>query len=150
MGEKSDMRTHLSSRFALLALLLVIGGCAFVMKTPDNWAALDAGPKPDYEEAQTLAQSAIADSLFDPDSAKFKNWSPLVKVLYNYASTSSTQAVWELCVEVNGKNRFGGYVGYEWFYVKFRNGKPITDAGELGMGKGNYDCEQAKNNPARL
>lgn len=144
------MRSYLRFWFILLALSLNIGGCALVMKTPDNWAALDAGLKPDYEEAKALTQTAIADSLFDPDSAKFRNWSPLVKVLYNYASTSTTEAVWALCVEVNGKNRFGGYVGYEWFYVKFHNGKPITNAGELGMGKGNYDCEQAKSNPDRL
>ena len=118
--------------------------------TVSNWSTMDAGPKPDYETSKSLAQSAISDTMFDPDAAKFKNWTPLFKVLYNYGPGSTPDPLWSLCVDVNGKNKFGGYTGYKTWYVKFRDGKPLTHSGELGMGKGSYQCDKAKSDPSRF
>jgi hypothetical protein len=50
-----------------------------------------------------LAKTGMMDKLKDPDSAKFKNLS------------ISKKYPWIICGEVNAKNSYGGYVGYERF-----------------------------------
>ena len=127
-------------KLSIAVAAIVIAGCA---TTINDWSTIDAGPKPDYETSKAQAEEVLKDVMFDPDSAKFRNWTPLFKTLYNYGPGSTPEGLWALCVDVNGKNKFGGYVGYQTWYVKFRDGKPITDKGELGMGKGSYQCREA-------
>lgn len=56
------------------------------------------------EELKRKATDLIARGLLDPDSAKFQN----VRVVNKFL----------VCGEVNAKNQFGGYVGYQpFFYI---------------------------------
>jgi hypothetical protein len=114
-----------------------------------NWAAQDPGPVPELEDAKLQAMDAIRGSLKDPDSAQFRDWTPFFKNLYNYgfAGAGHYEPLWQLCVEVNAKNSFGGYTGYTWMYVKFRDGKAVRDS--LGVGEGLYDCTHGPKDPAR-
>lgn len=59
--------------------------------------------------AQKMAvyQSAVADTLRDPESARFRS----VRVV---RAADGTDA---LCGQLNAKNAYGGYVGYEPFYA---------------------------------
>lgn len=58
------------------------------------------------EEAQLIerAKKAVLYKMIDADSSRFRN-------------LSATGG--EVCGEVNGKNKFGGYAGFQIFWVKF-------------------------------
>lgn len=69
-------------------VILMVGGYAFYQK---QFGVVD------------WAQGAVLAKLNDEDSAKFRN----IRVL----------GIGEVCGEVNAKNRMGGYVGYQHFYL---------------------------------
>jgi hypothetical protein len=132
-------------------LILVLNGCATLAGSAGvNWRNQNPGKLPDYSNAKALAELAIKELLKDPDSALFKNWTPFFKTLYNYGlgAAGNYEPLWAICVQVNAKNSFGGYNGYTWYYVKFRNGVAVNDS--LGIGEGEYDCTHGPVDPARL
>lgn len=98
---------------------------------PDASAAPDASAI-DPAEAARRAQSeaSIADALVDPDSAKFR-WRDRTSVgLTKYRAgifgkTFTGNLIME-CGRVNAKNRMGGYVGYRWFAVVFKDGAIVA------------------------
>lgn len=53
-------------------------------------------------------KATVVRDFFDPDAAKFRN----IRAVDIVATEGSTRRV---CGEVNGKNRFGAYVGFEMF-----------------------------------
>lgn len=67
-------------------------------------ALLMAGCQPSVSEIEK-AKEAVADKLRDPGSAQFRN-------VKEGDLTSNLNPV---CGEVNGKNAFGGYTGYQRF-----------------------------------
>lgn len=76
-------------------------------------AASSHAAPPTKQQAKKLTatlRQALKDTLTDEDSAKFRN---------EYLSLSDTDGSTEiaLCGEVNSKNKFGGYVGYQQFIV---------------------------------
>ena len=58
---------------------------------PSMIASIDAGPKPDYETSKAQAEEVLKDVMFYPDSAKFRNWTPLFKTFYNYGPGSNPE-----------------------------------------------------------
>ncbi|WP_278369843.1 hypothetical protein [Vreelandella titanicae] len=52
-----------------------------------------------------IAKEAVANQLRDPESAQFRNIS----------ETANNLGMATVCGEVNGKNSYGGYVGYQRF-----------------------------------
>jgi hypothetical protein len=125
-------------------------GCASVAGSAGvNWASAQPGAIPNYEDSKTQAMEAIRLRLKDPDSAQFRNWGPFFKTLYNYGfgAVGRFDPLWAICAEVNAKNSYGGYSGFSYWFVKFRNGRAITD--ELGVNKGDYDCINGPSDPAR-
>lgn len=58
-------------------------------------------------QKMAVYQSAVADTLRDPESTRFR----AVRVVREADGTDA------LCGELNGKNAYGGYVGYEPFYA---------------------------------
>ena len=75
--------------------------------------------KPVALTSAQLAQikATVIHDFFDPDSAQFRN--------VRAADVTLTDGATErrVCGEVNGKNRLGGYVGYQLFGGKIVNGK---------------------------
>lgn len=57
----------------------------------------------------------VAQQLKDPDSAKFRN----------LEAFDGEQGRVVVCGEVNAKNSFGGYTGFQLFFVAYRNGQPF-------------------------
>lgn len=138
------MKAPLPILSALVAAVL-LPGCA---TTVANWKAMDPGPKPDYETAKSQASELLSGLLKDPESAQFKNWTPFYKMLYNYGPLAAPEPLWGLCVDLNAKNSFGGYVGFKTYYIKFRDGAPVNTP-ELGYGVGSYECRQGEKDPGR-
>jgi hypothetical protein len=122
-----------------------MGGSAGV-----DWAAMNPGAVPDYNEANSQAKDAIRHFLKDPDSAQFRSTTPFFKTLYNFGfgAAGSYEPLWAMCIEVNAKNSYGGYTGYQNWLVKFRNGQAVRD--ELGVMRADYDCQNGPSQVARV
>lgn len=68
-------------------------------------------------------RAKVAADLNDPDSAKFRN----ERYLGNWLLSDGYY-----CGEINAKNRMGGYIGYQVFYISLRDGKVnIWETGSL-------------------
>lgn len=91
------------------SIALMVGGvafaaCASILGYYFAWPKYQAYAAEQANEQIILAaQAKVAAELFDPSSAQFR--SSRVK----YGET--------VCGQVNGKNRFGAYVGFRWFEV---------------------------------
>ncbi|MGO2242097.1 MAG: hypothetical protein ACTH5D_10110 [Halomonas sp.] len=66
-------------------------------------AAMLAGCKPSVSEIDK-AKDAVAERLRDPSSAQFRN-----------VKGGERRGLYSVCGEVNGKNAYGAYSGYERF-----------------------------------
>lgn len=73
------------------------------------------------------AKARVLKQMFDPTAATFKN-------VHTYKKNDGG---WTVCGDVNGKNRFGGYVGYERFVVVDSNPEVF-----LEHGKGDSDLSE--------
>lgn len=142
---------HKKTRMCLVASLVVAGTITACQSAPSissvdskswSWETENPGPVPDRETAIQTATTAIRYQLKDPESAEFRNWTSFFKARYRVAEGKIGSA-WGICVEVNAKNSFGGYTGYEWMYVNIDNNQAV----EVGDGK--YVCTTAPSNPAR-
>ena len=102
-------------RRALLILALALGGCASA-PTDEEIRDADYGNPVEAGECIRVAQDFIAAQLIDPGSAQFRNvschrgWEGNVPIS-GLAATFGYRFVGS----VNGKNRFGGYVGFRTF-----------------------------------
>lgn len=130
---------------------ILLSGCATVAGSAGvNWAAMNPGKAPEYENAKSQAKDAIQRFLKDPGSAQFRDSTPFFKTLYNFglASAGNPEPLWAMCIEVNAKNSYGGYTGYQNWLVKFRNGTAVRN--ELGVMHAEYDCKTGPNQANRL
>ena len=108
-----------------LALLPLLTACASG-PTPEQLSQADYGNEPSISECTSIAEGVISSSLKDPDSARFRNsqcfkghWGsvPILGMGIQYG--------WIQKGEVNGKNAYGGYVGFRTYQVLIKNGTPI-------------------------
>lgn len=119
---------------SMFAVFLV--GCASA-PTQKQIANADYGTPMSSSECKSLAGRAIANQLKDPRSAQFRDeqscftgWMSSVPILGLKAVFGYLQKG-----EVNGKNSFGGYVGFRPFMVLMKNGVVIRSciANENGI-----------------
>lgn len=61
------------------------------------------------------AKTAVSNAMRDPESAQFKNLRTRLRPAGKGQVLGPTAAGWVVCGEANGKNAFGGYVGYRAF-----------------------------------
>jgi len=107
--------------------------------TPQQIDNADYGNLP--ENYKEIAQNAISNGLLDPSSAQFSNWGQPAKVWrYNRRYSKNHMFGHRVCVEVNAKNRMGGYVGRKLFYVLINNDKVLDVTGSF-TAKGVYQNE---------
>ncbi|WP_088699701.1 hypothetical protein [Halomonas campaniensis] len=66
-----------------------------------------------FESEEDKAKKAVAERLRDPSSAQFRN-----------VKGGEKRGMYNVCGEVNGKNSYGAYAGYERF-VASNGGKAI-------------------------
>jgi len=77
-------------------------------------------------ECTAIAEKLIADTLKDPGSAQFRN-GQCSKGHWGSVPVLGMGAVfgWLQKGEVNGKNSYGGYVGFRAYQVLIKNGVPV-------------------------
>lgn len=110
---------------ALPIAAVLLGGCA---SSSDQIAAL---PKLEMRQLTAIEKEALRKSfsqtMKDPDATQFK-WLPAV--VANKDKPTDTPIGY--CGLVNGKNSYGGYVGYKRFYATLtRNAKGEYDRGVI-------------------
>lgn len=82
------------------------------------------GPVDEFQ-AKSKARSAVAATLADPGSAQFRN------LRTSRVHSEQGSALHSVCGEVNSRNHFGGYVGYQPFlYVLQRARSPAEQASD--------------------
>lgn len=129
-------------RIAATLAAILVAGCASA-PTQQQLANADYGAPMSPSECKERAEQVIANQLKDPSSAQFRNEAPCftgwmssvpilgMKVAFGYLQEG----------EVNGKNSFGGYVGFRPYMVLIRNGEVVrscmTDSDGICMPSGN-------------
>jgi hypothetical protein len=108
---------------AALAATGLLAGCASA-PTQQEISHADYGQPMSQQQCLSISEAAIADQLKDPSSAQFRNeapchtgWVSSVPILGMKAAFGYVQRG-----EVNGKNSFGGYVGFRPYLVLMKNG----------------------------
>lgn len=140
-GERSSiggnkMGKNILVAAATIVTAAVLGGCASA-PTQLQIAAADYGRPMSQSECLGLAEQAVANQLKDPGSAEFRNEIPCHTGYSNNVPLLGRSAQFGYIQdgEVNGKNSFGGYVGFRPYHVLMRNGAVvvscITDANGL-------------------
>ncbi|WBU55883.1 hypothetical protein [Paracoccus sediminicola] len=133
----NERRSRMTSPLPLLAaaMPLLLAACADVNDTP-----VSSTPTQMTGDDRSFLQSSITDQLKDPDAALFRN-------LRVYELSGGQGRV--LCGELNGKNSFGAYVGYEPFVMRIKDGQVVSQyvgTGEEVSATGlraKQGCEQA-------
>ncbi|CAI8712876.1 hypothetical protein [Pseudomonas sp. IT-P291] len=111
--------------------LFLLAGCA-VQQPPKP---IKVEPEPIFyrypmpENAAHLAQSFVSHDIKDPDSAKFRDTFFASRDARGEAR-DKTKDSW--CVEMNGKNSYGAYVGYAWALVPAGGTSVFMGANPLG------------------
>jgi hypothetical protein len=116
----------------LIFPILLLTGCGFAFES--NRADLlktakieDYGPKPppDFVKQE---EDLIKDSLKDPDSAEFRdtNGIPTIDIIQSAFASPKPMLVWVHFLEVNAKNSYGGYVGYEPYKFAWRTNRIVA------------------------
>jgi hypothetical protein len=98
------------NKLALSLVLFSLAGCS----TPPKPAAqkpLILYRYPMGENAVLLAHTMASHDLKDPDSAKFRD---AFFVTSDNRGESRDKSKDSWCIEINGKNSYGAYVGYTW------------------------------------
>lgn len=106
---------------AAVAAAVVLSGCA--VATPEDLAKADYGPYPTNYEA--VVRSYMNRTLKDPESARYEflnspkqSWNGIGGLKFGYS----------VCVNINAKNSYGGYVGTRMSYFMIKDGRVIDSS----------------------
>jgi len=113
--------------YSLLFACVYLQGCA-IAPTDSSGRTLtvaDAGPAPTDHEASFKA--SITGLLKDPESARYRNISkPTAQVVNTVPGFMTGGVGWSMCGEVNAKNTYGGYTGFQWWWVLVNQDTLVT------------------------
>lgn len=106
-------------------------GCAAAHKpTPEKIAVADYGSYP--ENYRQIVEDYMKKILIDPYSAVYDDWhGPSKGYFYDM---SGTYFGYRVCVEINTKNRMGGYVGSKPFFFMIKDGLVVKMEGGYRYG----------------
>jgi hypothetical protein len=109
-----------------LLMLPLLAACASG-PTQEQIDSADYGKEMAPAECVAIAERLIADKLKDPSSAQFRSSSSCFKGHWGAAPIFGMKAEfgWVQTGEVNGKNAYGGYVGFRPYRVLMKNGRAI-------------------------
>ena len=114
--------------FILAVTLFNLYGCGIIYESRKKELLLNAKledygqlPPDDHKE---IERQIILSSLKDPDSAKFNKWMGPDRFVIPSSNISPTpKPVWRTSVDVNAKNSYGGYTGFQSYVFAWSNGK---------------------------
>lgn len=112
----------------LIISVIFLSGCGTVYQSRRN-TLLDTATPEDYgppppANHQELEKNIVLKQLKDPESAKFEEWSePRRDIIPEGFASPVPILVWITSVNVNAKNSYGGYVGFQPYLFAWKNGK---------------------------
>lgn len=97
------------------------------MPTSDEIARIDYGPFPnDYRE---LVAAHLGRMLRDPESARVTYIKGPGRIWRRASIVGAEFSGWGICLEINAKNAYGGYVGATQYAAVIREGRVIQFVG---------------------
>lgn len=112
-----------------VATILLVAGCVDVNDTP-----VATRPTPVTERDRGFIQTGIIDDLKDPGSAQTRN-------LMAYDLSDGQGRI--ICGQMNGRNSFGAYVGYQPFYLRVKDGAVVSKIVGTGSEMDPSDAKRA-------
>lgn len=119
----------------ILAVVLLLAGCNLAPSRAE-WDAANFGQKPD---AKAMTEDWIHEVFIDPDSAMVYEITEPQRVCFHPGSIRSKTYGWLWFVDVNSKNKFGGYVGRQTHRIYRRYMSGVTDGSEVAWAHLNAD-----------
>lgn len=99
-------------RKIIYLLLIIFAASCATMPTQQEINDADYGAYPNnYQET---IKNYMAEMLFDPYTAVYSNWRGLSKGWYG--ELNKFHFGYRVCVNINAKNRMGGYVGNKTYF----------------------------------
>jgi len=124
---------HENFRRILLGIAMCLATCSLIscvtMPTQQEISNADYGAYPNnYQET---IKNYMENLLFDPYSAVYSNWSGPAQ---GYSGGRFIQIAfgYRVCVDINAKNRMGGYVGKKLHYFLIHDGRIVQQFDEFG------------------
>ncbi len=110
--------------FPLFAMFILFACAGATPPTSSELENADYGSYPaNYKK---ILENKIKMALIDEDSAKFRYSGDPLKAWKPLTNGNGYVYGWDVCVEVNAKNRMGGYVGYKPYYAFIKNGNVLS------------------------
>lgn len=108
---------------AIVLAALFLSAHAHAQRTPPA----EPTERPDWAAVRSAAEAAIKPTLFDPASAQIEwtsgfEWGSVKPVI------GARKWGWVGCLSLNAKNRMGGYVGAETYWVLYKPDRSVTFA----------------------
>ena len=119
-----------TTKFIIAGLAFFNISCA-ISPSPQEIKLVEYGPFPSNAKELTLRYAA--EVLKDPASAKYRNWKGPRKVWvkdYLDDPLPTIYGGWAVCFELNAKNSYGGYNGFET-WVAILNGDRVVSLREV-------------------
>jgi len=94
---------------------------AFIPPTEEEVLSADYGKRP--ANYVNIIKRHLEEKLKDPWSARYKNFTIPEKhwIAIDVGQDKVILWGWRVCVEVNAKNSFGGYIGFRRYYFLMKN-----------------------------
>jgi len=105
---------NMTSKVIATFLLFAFAGCSSeLFEIEQQGVAITPTEIFNPTEAEAM-ESAMRYQMKDPDSSKFRN-----QRYFDLGDYNGEGRMIAVCGEVNGKNSYGGYTGYEDFYLRY-------------------------------
>ncbi len=112
---------------ASLCVMLAQSGCV----TSGTGVEVMSQSTPLSTSLRLETEETLSRGLFDPEAARFRDWRA-----YRLENGDIS-----ICSEYNGLNRYGAYVGYDLFYVRWRQGAGGNELKSIKFGiEARYPC----------
>ncbi len=113
---------------ASLSIIFVLMGCV----ASGTGVEVLSQPTPLSTSLRLETEETLSRGLFDPEAARFRDWRA-----YRLENGDIS-----ICGEYNGLNRYGAYVGYDLFYVRWRQGAGDNELKSIKFGiEARYPCD---------
>lgn len=117
------MNTNQLMSLLLIAAFVIGSGCTAVPRpSPQELAATEFGPAPSPEQIESEVKSYFQFRLRDPLSAQYQFGKP-EKYFIRKRGEQAIYGAWRVYGNINAKNAYGAYIGFEQFGFLFRNGR---------------------------
>ena len=112
----------------LVRLCVVLPGAAWLLTgcgtaEPAGMIPASAGTSMRPAGYEQSIRSYIRNSFIDPGSVIDASISDPFRASVSWDNLSFPQSAWAVCLEANGKNRFGGYTGRQYTILRIEGGR---------------------------